>query len=377
MTGLTPEDRQMLHDSLTSYFQDNYTLQQRQTHLETDNQSGYSRKDWANYAELGWLSLTTPESLGGLGGGMTETGILCAAAGRHLILEPIVSTLVLAVGALAELGNPSQKALLEQIAAGDRVATLSHFETRGGFDRGFVETVAVKAGQGYKLTGEKSFVIGVHAADHLIVSARLGDEEGPVALFLLDGDAAGVTRKGAIALDERPGAALIFDGAPAALLGGVETDRMPQLNYLLDKAILATCAEAVGAMAAVSELTTQYLKTRQQFGKNLSDFQVLQHRLVDMHLHSDECRMMVGFALNAADTKQENWSRLCAQTKVKVARSARFVGGQGIQLHGGMGMTEELEIGHYYKRLSVCEAAFGDAAWHLAGLANTKGSDHA
>jgi alkylation response protein AidB-like acyl-CoA dehydrogenase len=210
------------------------------------------------------------------------------------------------------------------------------------------------------------------AADTLIVSARIGDQSGPVGLFLVPGTADGVERRLAPALDERRGAALRLENVAVskdAKLGATEDDTLVAIDQILDRGVAALCAEAAGAMAAVTDQTVEYLKTREQFGKPLSTFQVLQHRLVDMSIACEEARVATHGALTALDAGDPGAQLKVWRAKVQTARSARFVGGQAIQLHGGMGMTDELAIGHYYKRLTMCETMLGDGQWYLKQLA--------
>lgn len=372
MTAYSSEERQLLHDSIEDYFSGRYPAGHA-VRLSRSEPDGFGREHWSDYAKLGWLGLGAPEEAGGHGGGLTEAGILFAAAGRHLAQEPLIGTLALGAGAILRFGGGTQGDLLKGIVAGERMPAFLHYESDSGFDRGRVTTVATPHDGGFALSGSKAFALGAHAADTLVVSARIGDGNGPVALFLVPGDAPGVARAAAPCLDGRHGAAVSFrevalpDGAR---LGG-EEDRLAEIDRLLDRAALATCAEAVGAMAAVAGITTEYLKTREQFGSPLSSFQVLQHRVVDMHLLAEQCRAMVHVALDAADRGAPDAARTIWLTKVKVAQASRFVGAQGVQLHGGMGMTDDLSIGHYYKRLAMCEALFGDADWHLDRLAET------
>lgn len=371
MPAFSAEERRLLHDSIEAFFTDRYPLEHA-LRLGRSEPEGFGRGDWAAYAELGWLGLTLPEAAGGAGGGMTEAGILMAAAGKHLAQEPFVPTLVLAAGALNRLGVGAQRALLEEIATGRGILGFCHYEADSGFARDHVTTVAAKRGAGYELTGRKAFSLGAHAADSLLVSARIGSAAGPVGLFIVPGAAAGLERVGAPALDGRRGAALRLRGVALggeALLGDLADDRIDTIDRLYDRAALAVCAEAVGAMTKAAALTTEYIRDRQQFGRPLSGFQVLQHRVVDMHIKCEECRATVHAALVAADREAPDLQRIVWRTKVTVAQAARFVGAQGIQLHGGMGMTDALAIGHYYKRLSVLEAMFGDADWHLDRLA--------
>jgi len=369
MPSLSTEERQLLHDSLNKFLAENYSFERWKKLARGLEMEGFGRGEWAKYAELGWLGVGFPEWAGGAGGGMTELGIVMAAAGRHMVLEPLLGTIVLGAGAIELAGTAGQReTLLPQIAAGKQLMAFCHAEPGAGYARDWVHVVAKEDSSGFLIDGEKSFALGAHAADTLVVSTRIGSEQGPVGLFLVPRNASGVRLNVAPALDGRLGATLSLASAKVASnakLGDGDKDMLSVIDRLLDRGAIAVCAEACGAMAAVTQVTVDYLKARQQFGQPLSKFQVLQHRLVDMSVSGEEARAVVHAALqaledNAPDAQQAVWA-----AKVQTARSARFVGSQAIQLHGGMGMTDELAIGHYYKRLTLCETLFGDGEWYL------------
>ena len=372
MPAFSSEERSLLDDSLRDLLTDKYPYEHFKKVMRAEDGPGFSREDWATYAEMGWLGIALPESAGGSGGGATELGIVMAAAGRFLLLEPLLGTVVLGAGAIERAGTPEQQALLGDIAAGKLTLAFCHAEPDAGFARDYVRTVAKRDGDGYVLNGSKTHAISAHAVDTLVVSARLGSETGPIALFLVPRETKGVHISPAPALDGRRGGAVALTDVriPAnAKLGADDRDIAGVISDVLDRGAIALCAEAVGAMAAVTQITVDYLKTRQQFGQLLSKFQVLQHRLVDMSVSTEEARALVHAALQAIDDNDPNARRAIWQAKVKTAQCARFVGGQGVQLHGGMGMTDELVVGHYYKRLAMCETLLGDAEWYLKQLA--------
>ena len=372
MAGFDSDERQLLDQSLQDYFTDTYDFDAFKKHMRADDGPGFSKQAWGQYAEQGWLGVALPENAGGIGGGMTELGIVLAAAGRHLALEPFISTLVIGAIAIEKAGTEEQHALLQEISAGSLLLAFCHSEPNAGFARDHVTSKARVESDGFVLDGSKSFTLHAHAADMLIVSARVGGLEGPVNLFLVPRDAAGVTLNTAPALDGRKGAAVTLEAvrvANDAKLGDDTADKLALISEIIDLAVLGSCAEAVGAMAAVTDISVNYLKTREQFGQPLSKFQVLQHRLVDMSVATEEARASVHAALQATDDKRGNVRTAIWHAKVQTARSARFVGAQGVQLHGGMGMTDELIVGHYYKRLAQLEAMFGDADWYLSQIA--------
>ena len=369
MPSFSAEERQLLSDSLNEFLSENYSFERWKKLARGGEMEGFGRAEWAKYAELGWLGVALPEAAGGSGGGMTELGIVMAAAGRRMVLEPLLGTVVLGAGAIELVGTQAQReTLLPQIATGRLLIAFCHAEPGGGYARDWVHAIARRDGSLLVIDGEKSFALGAHAAHTLLVSARLGSQAGPVCLFLVPRTAGGVRLNVAPALDGRLGATVSFAGAKIAAdakLGDDDEDRLGMIDRLIDRGAIAVCAEACGAMAAVTQATVDYLKTRQQFGQPLSKFQVLQHKLVDMSVSSEEARAIVHAALQALDDKAPGAQRAVWAAKVQTARSARLVGSQAIQLHGGMGMTDELAIGHYYKRLTLCETLFGDGEFYL------------
>ena len=375
MTSLSSEERQQLNDSLQEMLSDKYPFEHWKKLARSPGGEGFGRAEWKQYADMGWLGIAMPEAAGGSGGGMTELGIVMAGVGRFILLEPFIGTVVLGASAIEWAGTAKQQQMLGEIAAGNLLLAFCHSEPGAGYARDYVKTVATRSGDGYTLTGEKSFALHAHAADMLVVSARIGSEQGPVGLFLVPRSAPGLSLLPAPALDGRPGAAARLASVKVEAshrLGDGETDLLPLIGRIIDRGAIAACAEAVGAMAAVTQQTVDYLKTRQQFGQPLSKFQVLQHRLVDMSVSTEEARALVHAALQALDDNAPDAARMVWMAKVKTAQSARFVGGQGIQLHGGMGMTDELSIGHYYKRLTMCETLFGDGEWYLKALSGQR-----
>lgn len=374
MASFSEDERRLLDQSLQDYFREAYDFEQWRKRAR-GSALGYGEDAWTKYAELGWLGVSLAESSGGAGGGMTEAGIVMAAAGRHLALEPLLGTIILGAAAIELAANAKQRMiLLPPIAAGQSVLAFCHYEPGAGFSRTQVRTLARRVGGGYVLDGEKGFALGAHAADRLIVSARIGSTAGPVGLFVVARDLDGIQRNVAPAVDGRLGAAIRLSGVRVAesdRLGDSDADQLSVIDRVLDRGAIAVCAEACGAMAALTEITVDYLKVREQFGQPLAKFQVLQHRLVDMSVAAEEARAVVHAALQALDDDMGTARRAVWVAKVKTGRSARFVGTQGIQLHGGMGMTDELSVGHFYKRLTMCESLFGDADWYLGKLGDS------
>ena len=371
MPSFSTEERQLLQESLESYFSSQYPFDHFRSLSDPQHPDGFDREAWSQYGQLGWLAVALPESAGGSSGGLTELGIVMAAAGSALALEPWLETVVLGAAAVELAGTTEQHGLLSEVGAGVQTLAFCHAEPDSGYARNYVTTVAAADGADFLLDGQKSFALHAQAADSLVVSARLGDLEGPVALFVVPRTAPGVALTPAASLDARRGAAVAFNSVrvPAnSRLGNGDADQSEVIDAVLDRGVIALCAEATGAMFTVAEQTVEYLKTREQFGQPLSKFQVLQHRLVDMHVSCEEARAATHGALRAMDEGDPASQAKVWRAKVQTARSARFVGGQAIQLHGGMGMTDELAIGHYYKRLTMCETRLGDAEWYLRQL---------
>lgn len=371
MPSFGTDERRLLHESLQDYLGTSYAFDTFRKIQKTPQRFG--RENWAEFGRLGWLGMAVPEEAGGAGGGATELGILMSACGQGLLLEPLLATVVLGAAAIERAGSPQQKAeLLAKVAAGDVLLAFAHAEPMGGYDRGYVRTLATKTGSGWRLDGAKTFALHADSADQIIVSARVGGSDGRLGLFLVPKGAKGLHLKVAPAIDGRSGAEIEMKAVevPAsARLGTGEGDAANAIDAVLDRGALAVSAEACGAMQAVNVMTLDYLKQRKQFGQPLASFQVLQHRLVDMNLAFEEARAVVHAALAAVDAGLSGASRLIATAKIQASRSAHFVGGQGVQLHGGMGMTDELAAGHYYKRLMMCESQFGDAEWWMERLA--------
>lgn len=372
MPSFTTEERQLLHESLRNYFASRYPFERFRELSVPEHADGFGREEWASYAELGWLGVAIPEEQGGSSGGATELAIIMAAVGGGLALEPLLQTVVLGASAIQLAGTGEQQALLGEIASGARRLAFCHFEPDSGYARTHVGTLARPEDSGYVLSGEKAFTLHAEAADSLVVSARLEHAEGPLSLFVVPGSAPGIRHRPAPTLDGRRGAALSLDRVSVpgdARLGAIDGDLSGVVEAVIDRGAIAVCAEAAGAMARVTDQTVEYLKTREQFGQPLSKFQVLQHRLVEMSIASEEARAITHGALAALDAGAADAQLKIWRAKVQVARSARFVGGQAMQLHGGMGMTDDLAVGHYYKRLTMCETMFGDGQWYVKQLA--------
>jgi pimeloyl-CoA dehydrogenase small subunit len=376
---LNDEQRQ-LKDSVDRLLADTYgDLAQRMVYMQEPK--GYKAALWQQYADLGLLAVPFAEEHGGLGQGLTETMIIAEAFGRALATEPYMASIVLAGGALRHSGNA---ALLEElvppIAEGKLTLALAHQERQSRFDLADVATTARGDGKGsYTLEGEKLVVLAGDSADKLIVTARVSGgrtDRGGIGLFLVDAKANGVTRRGYPTQDGMRAADVTLSAVrvtPEAVVAGPEKG-LQVLERAVDETIAALSAEAVGAMAGLHELTVDYLKTRKQFGVPIGSFQVLQHKAVDMLTALEEARSMAYYAtMMAAEPDERERRRAMAAAKVQIGKSARFVGETAIQLHGGIGMTMEYKAGHYFKRLTMIDMAFGDADHHLRELARMGG----
>jgi pimeloyl-CoA dehydrogenase small subunit len=376
---LNDEQRQ-LKDSVDRLLADTYgDLAKRHAYMKEPK--GYSAALWRQYADLGLLAVPFAEEHGGLGQGLTETMILAEAFGRALAIEPYLATVVLSGGALRHAGNGALLAeLVPQIVEGKLTLALAHQERQARYDLADTATTARADGKGgYTLEGEKCVVLHGDSADKLVVAARAAGgrtERSGIGLFLVDAKANGVTRRGYPTQDGMRAGDVTFAGVkvgPEAVLAGPDTG-LQVLERVVDEAIAALAAEAVGAMAALHELTVDYLKTRKQFGVPIASFQVLQHRAVDMYTALEQARSMAYYAtMMAAEADAEERRKAMHAAKVQIGRSARHVGEQAIQLHGGIGMTMEYKAGHYFKRLTMIDMAYGDADHHLRELARMGG----
>lgn len=370
------DEQRLLKDSVERLIAGRYDFEQRKQHAKGPD--GWSRALWAQYAELGLLGLPFAEQHGGFGGGLTETMIVMEAFGRGLVLEPYLATVILGGGLLRHAGSAAQQAqLLPQVAGGNLLLAFAHAERQSRYDLADVAATARRDGEGWRLDGEKSLVLHGDCADTLIVSARVAggrrDRDG-IGLFLLDARGNGVTRRGYPTQDGLRAAEITLDGARAQEVLGTPGQMLPVIERVVDEAISALCAEAIGVMASMHELTVDYLKTRKQFGRAIGEFQVLQHRAVDMLVALEQARSMALFAtMMAASDDAAERHRAVAAAKVQIGKSGRHVGQEAIQLHGGIGMTMEYKVGHYFKRMTMIELMFGDTETHLAALADLGG----
>jgi pimeloyl-CoA dehydrogenase small subunit len=366
------EEQQLLKDSVGRLMADRYGFRDRSAHATGER--GWSAGMWQQYADLGLLGLAFDERHGGVGGGPIETMIVMEAFGRALILEPYVAAVLLGGDLVRRAGSEAQQAdYLPRIADGTLRPAFAHTERQSRFDLADVATTARRDGDGWRVNGEKAVVLHGDSADLLIVSARTGGDRrdrAGIGLFVVDPASPGVARTGYPTHDMQRAATVTLADVPATALGD-PGDGLPAIEATVDRAAAALCAEAVGIMDDLHAMTVEYLKTRTQFGVPIGDFQALQHRAVDMYVAIEQARSMAMYAAMIADAGDPAARRAAmSAAKVQVARSARFVGQQAVQLHGGIGMTMEYKAGHGVKRLIVIETLFGDADHHLALLAD-------
>ncbi len=376
--SLNPEQQQ-LNDSLRRYLDKNYTFDARRRQLQTAD--GFSTTHWQAFAEFGLLGIGMPEAAGGMGTATNLGGSGCAAEdtmivmtcfGRSLVVEPYLSTVVLCGNVLRDHVGGTE--MLAAIVAGDKTMALAVYERAGRYQGSHVATTARRDGDGYVLNGAKAVVLHGDAADTLIVSARtggaVGDKNG-ISLFVVERDSAGLGVRGYPTNDGMRAAEITLKDVRVSggALIGTEGGAYPIIEQALGCGIAALCAEAVGAMEALGEQTLEYLKSRKQFGVAIGTFQALQHRMVDMFIATEQARSITMLAALKVDSDDLNERRrVLAAAKSLVGQSARLVGQQAVQLHGGMGVTDELPISHYFKRLTAIDMTFGDAHYHRGQL---------
>jgi alkylation response protein AidB-like acyl-CoA dehydrogenase len=368
------EEQQQLQDAISRFVQGDYSFERRKGIVASPE--GWSREVWQRLADLGVLAMNVPEAHGGLGYGAIETLLALQSAGPAMLSEPLLESAVIATALVRDFGSDEAQAeLLPVMAAGERIVVLAHQEPAARGEAAWVETTAKPAGTDFLLTGHKSVVVHAAAADELIVSARVsgapGDATG-VSLFRIPRGSAGLELKSYPTLDGRRAAEVTLRDVrvPAAALLGTAGAGLPAVERALDIGLAALCAEALGVMEATVNATGEYLKTRQQFGQPIGRFQALQHRMADMLLHLEQSRSMAYLAaMNCTLDDDTQRRKTLSAAKVVVGNACRFISQQSVQLHGGMGMTDELNVSHWFKRLLAVEISFGDTQLHLQRFA--------
>lgn len=367
------EEQQLLKDSVDRFIREEYELSKRRALVATNE--GFSQENWTKMAELGWLAASLPEEYGGYGGGPVETMVVMESFGRGLVVEPYFATVVLGGNFLLHGAEETLKQdLLPKLAEGQLKMAFAYAEKQARYDLHDVEFKAQKDGDGYVLNGEKGVVFHAAAADKVVVSARTSggsrDEKG-ITVFLVDSGADGLSRRDYPTVDGLRASELSFDNVRAEAVLGEVDNGLPLVERVVQHGIAAIAAEAVGCMNVLLDTTNEYLKTRQQFGQPIGKFQVLQHRMADMFIKCEEARSMCYLVtMRLDDPDDEVRAKTSSAAKVQIGESARFVGQQSVQLHGGMGMTDELSVGHYFKRLTMIDTMFGDHSYHLKRYSN-------
>ena len=361
------EEQTLLRNSLSRYLADHYSYEAWRKFTQASE--GRDPAHWRQFAEMGLFAAPLPEAYGGLGGGAIDSMVMMEEFGRALAVEPFVPTVVIGGGLLAKAGGVLAEEILPKIAAGETILAFAFAEAQGRYNLADLTTNAKKQGDGYVLSGQKSVVLGAPWADTLIVTARTGGsrrETQGVSVFLVEKAAKGVSARDYAVMSGLRASELIFENAPARLIGN-EGAALPLLEAVTDRAIAAHLAEANGVIAVLMNATTEYAKTRKQFGQPIGKFQVLQHRMVDMFIAQQQAQsasLMANLKLDDVDGP-----RAVSAAKAAVGKYARAVGEGAVQIHGGIGMTDELNVGHYFKRLTLLEVLYGAPDHHLRRMA--------
>lgn len=360
------EEEQLLESMIRDFVAGEYTFEKRRAIL--DSPEGWSRPIWQQLGELGLLGVGIAETDGGVDAGPVAMMLVMNGIGSGLVLEPFLPSAVVATAVLRALDDSAHsRELLPAIAAGEAIVTLAHQEPEMRHELSRVDTRAKLQGSGYVIDGRKALVSHAQIADALIVSARTSNDGG-ISFFRVPADTPGLSLHSFRSIDGALAADVELDGVelPADAMIGDEGKAEPALERGYEAGVVAVCAEAVGAMRVLIDATTEYMRTRQQFGRPIGRFQALQHRAADMMIHFEQAKSMSYLAtLRCLDPERKERRRALSAAKVLVGRACRFVGQQAVQLHGGMGMTDELSVSHYFKRLMAIELSFGDTDSHL------------
>ena len=365
------EEQVMLRDSVARFVHDQYDFESRQSVVANEN--GFSAENWQTFAELGWLSIPFAEEHGGFGGNVVDTMVVMEELGRGLVAEPYVATVLLFGGLIQQAGSAAQQeAWLPRVIGGEVQGAFAFLERQSRYELNDIRTSAKADGKGYILNGEKTVVFNGAAADAVIVSARVSgaqtDESG-IALFLVD--AASLEKTSYRLMDGQVVANITLDNVKvdADAVIGEPGGALPVIKAVTNEAILALCAEALGIMGKLNATTLEYTKTREQFGVAISSFQALQHRMVETFMAYEQTRSLLYRAVcMLVDEENEGGEREDQRNlhalKIMVGSNGKLVGDEAIQMHGGMGLTDELDVGHYVKRLMMIRTSFGDADYH-------------
>jgi alkylation response protein AidB-like acyl-CoA dehydrogenase len=358
------EEQSMLRDTVASYLSDHYDFETRRAAMRSE--SGWRPQVWKAFAEeLGILGAPFSEAHGGLGGGATENMIVMEEFGKALVLEPYLSTVVIGGGFMKHSDFSGAAEVISKIIDGSAVIAFAYAEPQGRYNLADLKTTAKKDGADYVLNGQKAVVIGAPWATHLIVTARTGGAQrdaGGVGVFAVEKGASGLTTRDYPTVDGQRASEVQLENTPAVLIAD---DALPLVQKVVDEAVAALCAEAVGVQRKLHEGTLDYTKQRKQFGAPIASFQALQHRMVDMFMALEQSVSMTYMATIKLDEADHERAKAISAAKVQVGRANKFIGQNAIQLFGGMGMTDEMFIGHYFKRATMIEGQFGSVDHHL------------
>ena len=362
------EEQQMVRDSIARFVQDDYDWDTRRAIVDGDE--GMSRDNWNTFAELGWLSIPFSEADGGFGGNIVDLSVVMEEMGKGLVVEPFFPTVVLFGGLVARAGDEAQRgAVLENLISGQTLGAFAYVERQSRFEISDCKTTATASDGGFTLNGEKVVVFNGEHADQLVVLARTSGEQfdrDGLSLFLVDANAAGVSKVAYPMMDAQRVANITFDNVQLAAdaLLGTEGGAMDVVDQVVREALIALAAEAVGIMGTLNAKTLEYTKTREQFGTAIGSFQALQHRMVDTMMAYEQSKSLLFKALCEYKIDPESADTTIHALKVLIDRNSKLIYGEAIQMHGGMGITDELDIGHYAKRLMMINATFGDGTFH-------------
>jgi len=368
------EEQILLRDAVDKYVTDHCDVERHRRLCATP--LGFDPAMWQQFADLGWLAVPFSEELGGFDGGATDLMVMAEALGKGLVREPFLATVVTCGGFLRRAGDAQQQArYIPSIIDGSSQWAFAFAEKSSGYNLANVATTAQRQGDNYILNGEKITVLNGHCANQLMLSARTSGaaaDAAGITLFIVDVGLPGINCENFIAVDGSGGANISLNGVVVGadqVLGGVDQG-FPVIEKVVDDSIVALGGEALGAMQVLLDCTVEYTRTRQQFGQPISKFQALQHRMADMYLKVEETRSLLLDAAIQLEEGSAEAARACAALKVKIAEAGRFVSQQAVQLHGGIGMTDELNVGHHYKRLLLLAKLYGDEACYLQKYAD-------
>jgi alkylation response protein AidB-like acyl-CoA dehydrogenase len=363
------EEQSLIQDQVDQFIQKEYDWETRQSLSNSD--LGFGQENWRKFAELGWLGISVSEDSGGFGGSAIESMLIMEAFGKGLVVEPFLETMIMSGGIIDDHGSVEQKSvLLEPAIAGDMQLALAYAEPQSRFNLSDVVTEAKADGENFILNGYKSVVMNGPSANKIIISARTSgsqlDENG-ITLFVIDSEASGLNKTNYKTVDGRRASDLTIENVSVSqddIVGELDLG-YKILDSAIDKAILAISAEAVGAMEVLYKATVEYTKTREQFGTAIGKFQVLQHRMVDMFMEYEQCKSLLYMATMKHEEGAVDSKKAISGLKYQVGKAGKFIGQQAVQLHGGMGVTDELNVGHYFKRLTTVGTIFGNTDYHL------------